>query len=193
MEIVRTDGVERLTIRGLSARLGVAVTAVYWHVGDKQALLDGVVDRIIEELGEVTVEGRTAEDRVLSIGRSLRASLLARPDLVALVHRQGRTASLFQPARRVLVHELTEAGLAPTDASWALQAILGLVVGSVLVDRQVERSPAQRQRPEELWETEDLGADPEADELLAELSRPIPEADLFEYSLGIMVRAVLGR
>ena len=113
MEIVRSEGADRLTIRGLAARLGVAVTAIYWHVGDKQALLDGVVDRIIEELGEVTVEGRTAEDRVLSIGRSLRASLLARPDLVALVHRQGRTASLFQPARRVLVHELTEADSPP--------------------------------------------------------------------------------
>ena len=45
------------------------------------------------------------------------------------------------------------------------QAILSLVVGSVLVDRQVERQPAQRQRPEELWETERRRR--RADELLA--------------------------
>ena len=28
------------------------MTAIYWHVGNKQALLDGLVDRIIADLGE---------------------------------------------------------------------------------------------------------------------------------------------
>ena len=51
------DGSDRLTIRGLAAKLGVAVTAIYWHVGDKQALFDGLADRIIAQLGEVTVRG----------------------------------------------------------------------------------------------------------------------------------------
>src|SRR5580704_16300281 len=76
IEIVRTDGADRLTIRGLAAKLGVAVTAIYWHVGDKQALLDGLVDRIIEQIGEISVGGRGPEARLVSAGRSLRRSLL---------------------------------------------------------------------------------------------------------------------
>src|ERR1700753_1636503 len=74
--IVEAEGVERLTIRGLAAKLGVAVTAIYWHVGDKQALLDGVVDRIIPDIGEVAAGGRGPEARLVSAGRSLRRSLL---------------------------------------------------------------------------------------------------------------------
>ena len=58
LQILESEGVDGLTIRGLAAKLGVAATAIYWHVGDKQALLDGVAERVIDQLGEVSVRGR---------------------------------------------------------------------------------------------------------------------------------------
>ena len=189
-EIVESEGVERLTVRALAAKLGVAVTAVYWHVGDKRAVLDGLVERIIAQLGPVKVRGRQPEDRIMSIGRSLRQTLLRQPDLVAVVHRQGRTAALFQPARRVLVRELAAAGLDGADAALAVQAILNLVIGSVLVDRQVERQPAQRQTPEELWNIEDV---PDAPELLEHLTHPVEEQGVFDFSLRALVQALVRR
>ncbi|HWC37796.1 MAG TPA: TetR family transcriptional regulator [Acidimicrobiales bacterium] len=187
-EIVETEGVERLTVRALAAKLGVAVTAIYWHVGDKQAVLDGLVERIIAQLGPVKVRGRQPDDRIMSIGRSLRQTLLRQPDLVAIVHRQGRTAALFQPARRVLVRELTATGLDGADAALAVQAILNLVVGSVLVDRQVERKPAQQQTPEELWTVDDM---PDAPELLDHLTHPVEEEGVFDFSLRALVQALV--
>jgi AcrR family transcriptional regulator len=189
-EILETDGIERLTVRALAAKLGVAVTAIYWHVGDKQALLDGLVERIIAQLGPVHVRGRAPEERIMSIGRSLRQTLLRQPDLVAVVHRQGRTAALFQPARRVLVRELAAAGLDGAEAALAVQAILNLVIGAVLVDRQVQRQPAQRQTPEELWTADDV---PDAPELLEHLTQPVDEEKLFDFSLGVLVRAFVSR
>jgi AcrR family transcriptional regulator len=189
-EILETDGIERLTVRALAAKLGVAVTAIYWHVGDKQALLDGLVERIIAQLGPVHVRGRAPEERIMSIGRSLRQTLLRQPDLVAVVHRQGRTAALFQPARRVLVRELGAAGLDGAEAALAVQAILNLVIGAVLVDRQVQRQPAQRQTPEELWTADDV---PDAPELLDHLTHPVDEEKLFDFSLGVLVRAFVSR
>jgi len=188
LEIVETEGADRLTVRGLAAKLGVAVTAIYWHVGDKEALLDGVVGLVIAQMGEVEVQGRGPEARLVSIGRSLRRTLLERADLVALVHRQGRTASLFQPARRVLVRELRAAGLQGPDAALAARAILSLVVGSVLIDRQVERQPAQLGDPGDLWTADDVPDDPE---LLALLAGPGDEAALFDYTLEVLVRAVI--
>src|SRR5436309_4308082 len=189
-EIVETEGVERLTVRALATKLGVAVTAIYWHVGDKQAVLDGLVERIIAQLGPVQVRGRRPEERIIAIGRSLRQTLLRQPDLVAVVHRQGRTAALFQPARRVLVRELTAAGLDGADAALAVQAILNLVIGSVLVDRQLERQPAQRQTPEELWTAEDV---PDAPELLGHLTQPVDEEKLFVFSLRVLVQSLVTR
>ncbi len=125
----------------------------------------------------------------MSIGRGLRSSLLERPELVALVHRQGRTAALFQPARKVLVAELALSGLRGRDAGLATQAILSLVVGSVLIDRQVERQPVQLEGPGELGNADDLAGDPELFEFLV---RPVDEAQLYEYTLDVLVRAVLG-
>jgi TetR/AcrR family transcriptional regulator, tetracycline repressor protein len=188
LQILDAEGVERLTIRGLAAKLGVAVTAIYWHVGDKQALLDGVVERVIDQLGEVSVRGRDPVARISSIAGSLRATLLERRDLVALVHRQGRTAALFQPARRLLVHELTTAGVDGPGAALAVPALLNLVIGSVLLDRQLERQPAQRETPEELWSLDDALDSPE---LLRHLAHPVDEEQLFEYTLAIMVRGVI--
>ena len=189
LEIVETEGVERLTIRALAAKLGVAVTAIYWHVGDKQALFDGLVERIIAQLGGVRVRGREPEERIVSIGRSLRQTLLRQPDLVAIVHRQGRTAALFQPARRILVRELAAAGLDGADAALGVQAILNLVIGSVLLDRQVQRQPTQQESAEELWTADDV---PDAPELLDHLTHPLDEERLFDFSLGVLVHALVG-
>jgi len=189
-EILESEGVERLTVRALAAKLGVAVTAIYWHVGGKRALLDGLVERIIAQLGPVHVRGRDPDERIMSIGRSLRQTLLRQPDLVAVVHRQGRTAALFQPARRVLVRELTAAGLGGAEAAMAVQAILNLVIGSVLVDRQLERQPAQQQSPEELWTPDDV---PDAPDLLDHLTHPLDEEKLFNFSLGVLVQSLVRR
>jgi TetR/AcrR family transcriptional regulator, tetracycline repressor protein len=188
MQILETEGIDGLTIRGLAGKLGVAATAIYWHVGDKQALLDGLAERVIAQFGDVPARGGDPVARISFVARSLRETLLERPDLVALVHRQGRTAALFQPARRVLVHELLAAGVDGAGAALGVQAVLNLVIGSVLLDRQVERQPAQRETPEELWSLADA---PDAPELLDHLSHPIDEEELFDYTLAVVVSAVL--
>ena len=188
LEVVEHEGVDRLTVRGLAARLGVAVTAIYWHVGDKQALLDGVVDLIIERTGGVRARGRTPQARLLSTARSLRRSLLDRPDLVAVVHRQGRIAALFQPARLVLAREFVAAGVSEPEVAMAVRAIVNLVVGSVLIDRQVERQPAQR---EDLVDLRAVADTPGSPELLEALTRPVDEEALFDYSLRALVSATV--
>jgi TetR/AcrR family tetracycline transcriptional repressor len=190
MEILEADGVDGLTIRGLAAKLGVAATAIYWHVGNKQDLFDGLAERVVARLGVVSAQGEDPSSRIISIARTLRETLLERPGLVALVHRQGRTAELFQPARRLLVAELVGAGVDGAETALAVQAVLNLVIGSVLLDRQLERQPRQRRAPEELWSPGDTPGDPE---LLAHLSHPIDEQQLFDYTLAVVVRTVLGR
>ncbi len=185
LQIVETDGIDGLTVRGLAGKLGVAVTAIYWHVGDKQALLDGVAELAIAQLGEVSVRGGDPAARIISMATSLREVLLERTELVALVHRRGRTASLFQPARRVLVRELREAGVAGAGVALGVQAVLNLVIGSVLLDRQLERQPVQRENPEQLWSLDDA---PEVPELLEHLSHPCDESRLFDYTLEVLTR-----
>lgn len=189
LRIAVSEGVEQLTVRRLSAELSVAVTSIYWHVGDKEALLDAVADQVIEHFGHLTVRGADPETRLISAGRNLRRMLLEESELVALVHRQGRTAALMQPAWLRITRELMAAGLHGRDVAMAGLAILNHVVGSVLLDRQVQRQPAQRQTAEELWAHAEL---PMSQSLRAALTQPPSEEQQFRYSLGLLVKALIG-
>ena len=111
LEIVEAEGLDGLTMRRLAGKLGVAATAIYWHVGDKEALLDALAERIAARVGDIPVAGDSPVERLVSIGAGLRRNLLEQPTLVGLVHQQGHTALLFQAVRRALVRELTAAGL----------------------------------------------------------------------------------
>lgn len=188
LEILEADGLDGLTMRRLAAKLGVAPTAIYWHVGDKQALLDALVERLAAQIGEVRAVGRDPVTRIVSTADALRRNLLEQPHLVGLVHEQGRTAVMFQPARRVLVRELTAAGLRGRDAALAVHVILWFVSGAVLNAVQVARAPEQHPTPEELWTADDVG---DAPELLGELSRPVDPDALFDYALTKLVRALV--
>jgi TetR/AcrR family tetracycline transcriptional repressor len=186
-EILDAEGIDGLTIRGLAAKLGVAATAIYWHVGDKQAVLDALVDRIIADVGEVEVRGADPAERLLAIGRSLRSNLFDQPHLIALVHKQGRTPVMFLPAQRVVAEQLEAAGLRGADAALAVHAFLRHIIGSVILERTEERCPEQRETVEELWAREELAIDPE---LAARLAQPVDRDELFDFSLRTLVDAL---
>ncbi|QMU68931.1 TetR/AcrR family transcriptional regulator [Streptacidiphilus sp. P02-A3a] len=153
-EFVRRHGPGALTMRGLAAELGTAVTAIYWHVGNREALLDEVVARTVSEMGRIEARGATPALRAESVALELRRMLRQRPHLIALVHERGRTELMMLPAQRALVHEAHAAGLRGARAAEAVRALQFLVVGFVLVERNRERSPSQHPGEPELWDAE---------------------------------------
>ena len=140
LAIVEAEGMDGLSMRSLASKLGVAVTSIYWHVGSKDDLIAALVDRIGDEVGRVDTSGRTPERRVLTTARSLRRNLVVHRDLVALAHEVGRHGLVFEPTRAVLNEAFENAGLRGARRRGAVEAVVGLVVGSVLTERAVDRS-----------------------------------------------------
>ncbi|ANP54254.1 AcrR family transcriptional regulator [Streptomyces griseochromogenes] len=186
--LVKRHGPQALTMRGLAAELDTAVTSIYWHVGGREALLDALVERTVADLGEIRPEGRTPEQRVVSVARALRRQLRDHPHLVALVHERGLTERMFLPAQQVLVREAHAAGLRGARAADFVRAVQFQVVGHVLVERNRERAPAQHPDEEELWSAETAGADPA---LARALARPVDAERLFLTSVRALVGALL--
>lgn len=63
VELADADGVEALTMRNLAQHLGVEAMSLYYHVENKAALLDGLVDVIVTEiLEEVTTKDGPAPE-----------------------------------------------------------------------------------------------------------------------------------
>ncbi|MER5778412.1 TetR family transcriptional regulator [Streptomyces sp. NPDC002039] len=194
--LVRQHGPAALTMRKLAAELGTAVTSIYWHVGNRESLLDALVERTVRDMGAIlprapsggTAAGRTPADRILSVARTLRRELRERPHLIAMVHERGLTERMFLPAQRALVHEVHAAGLRGARAADAVRAIQFQVVGFLLVERNRERSPVQSPAESELWDPADA---PDDRALARALARPADPERLFLLSVRALVSALL--
>ncbi|GLX19906.1 MULTISPECIES: TetR/AcrR family transcriptional regulator [Streptomyces] len=186
--LVRRHGPAGLTMRGLAAELGTAVTSIYWHVGNRERLLDALVERTVQEMGAVRPAGRTPAERIVSVARTLRREIRARPHLIAMVHERGLTERMFLPAQRALVDEVHAAGLRGARAADAVRAVQFQIVGFLLVERNRERSPAQSPGEGELW---DPGAAPGDPALARALARPADPERLFLLSVRALTEALL--
>lgn len=132
--IVEADGLDALTMRRLSDDLGVAVTSIYWHVGNRRALLDALVDRVLADMGMLEAVGSTPRDRIASLARQLRAKMLERPHVIALVHEQAKTPLIFLSVQAAMAAELAALGQHGSTASLALRALQMHVIASVVFE-----------------------------------------------------------
>lgn len=185
--IVEADGLDALTMRRLSDDLGVAVTSIYWHVGNRRALLDALVDRVLADMGMVEAIGRTPRERMASLARQLRMKMLERPHLIALVHEQAKTPLMFVPVQAAMAAELAALGQRGATAALSLRALQMHVIASVVLERTIERHPTAQRAPfdDPAW-SRDLADD----ELIAELSREPDRVALFEFGLQALLDAL---
>lgn len=72
--LVRQHGPQALTMRKLAAELGTAVTSIYWHVGNRESLLDALVERTVQEMGTLRPAGRGPAARIVSVARGCAAN-----------------------------------------------------------------------------------------------------------------------
>ncbi|MEY9933536.1 TetR/AcrR family tetracycline transcriptional repressor [Catenulispora sp. GP43] len=185
--LIEQQGVAGLSMRKLAAELGVAVTSIYWHVGNREALLDELVQEMVHGLDTLPARGTAPAARVLSLAMELRRVLREHPHLIGLVNERGLTPAMFLPSQRTLAAEISAAGLRGARAAEAVRALQYHVIGFVLVERHTDRSPEQRPSAEELWQ-----AEPAPDAALAgALATPVDADRLFAVSTEALVRSLL--
>lgn len=95
LAIVDRDGLTALTMRKLGSELGVEAMTLYHHLPNKDVLLDGLVERVME----LTV----ATDDIRDYAIGLRATLLDHPGVLPLVAtRPAVTPNTLQAVERSL-------------------------------------------------------------------------------------------
>jgi AcrR family transcriptional regulator len=78
------QGIESLTMRNLAEVLGVEAMSLYYHVANKEAVLDGVVDAIVAEI-EQAVGGFTVPRDELDRAEAVMEKIVAEVDAGLLV------------------------------------------------------------------------------------------------------------
>lgn len=146
LDIIDRDGVDALSMRRLGETLGRDPMALYRHVPNKAAVLDGVVEMIFEQLSLDT----TATDwaaALRGLGHDFRELARAHPNVVPLLVTRPLATPLGMRPPGILRHLeevlalLTGVGFSGGDALHVYRALFGFLYGHVLTELQeiVER------------------------------------------------------
>ncbi|GAA2805237.1 TetR/AcrR family transcriptional regulator [Kribbella solani] len=137
IRLLDADGLEALTMRKLGAALGAVATAVYWHVANKDELLELVVDHVSGEVEvpEVTdrAEWRPAAE---AAARNVRAMIVRHPWMAPMLAEVGMNflgPNLLRTSDAMLGVYLA-AGFELAEADQASKTVLGYVIGIASVE-----------------------------------------------------------
>jgi len=188
-ELVETGGVEALSMRKVAAEVGVAPTAIYWHIGSRRDLLNAVLDSMIADLPPILARGSTPRGRLASVARSLRDQVRATTATQQVAQALGRGAELSFPAQVVLAREMAAAGLRGEEAARAVRAVLFVVGGFILLEANFKSRQEGAETTQELWRSVE---DPRIDAALRTAMTRSPNTDaLFDYAVDRLLEAVL--
>src|ERR687895_576561 len=97
LELADEGGLAAVTMANVGARLGVEAMSLYRHIGNKEEMLDGLVDRVFAEI-EVPSDARQWRDALRRRAVSAHAALRRHPWAIGLME------SRAQPGPATLAH-----------------------------------------------------------------------------------------
>jgi AcrR family transcriptional regulator len=140
--IFEESGLEAVSMRSVSSRLGVSPIPLYSRVGNKDALVDAIAERLLANLAPATIEGEPWDEYGMRWARELRSRLRGARDS-RLILWPGRDA--YVEASRPLVETMRRDGFASDAAVQACRLLTWAVVGFGAVESGVE-PPARGRR-----------------------------------------------
>ncbi len=180
LRIIDEGGLESCTMRAVASELGVEAMSLYWHVPGKEALLDGVVERMLSAAPEVEHRDDWSEE-LFGIAQGMRDILLQHPNAIPLL--AGRALGSYAAAGGAVATTLATleaAGFERMIAIRAARTIYRYVIGYSLVEGSL-RSVPDRQAPP---------SNPDDSPILSEFAEALagePPADLFDYGLHTLL------
>jgi AcrR family transcriptional regulator len=84
IKVLDSEGLEGLSMRRVADALHTGPASLYWHVGNKDGLLDLVFDQLIGEMRVPAPEGGRWKEQLKQVALDQRATILRHRDLVAI-------------------------------------------------------------------------------------------------------------
>lgn len=80
LELLNLEGIEGLSMRKLAKALDMQAPSLYWYFANKQALIDGLADSMIEKVAINIAPDSSWQTQIRQIAEELRDALLAHRD-----------------------------------------------------------------------------------------------------------------
>ncbi len=117
LELIDTEGLAAFNIRRLATHLGVASSAIHWHVPTRDGLITGAVALAFQDLAIAMPPGPW-QQRIATLMRRFREILRQHPNIAPVVAHELAGNAAFDPALLELILSALE------DAGFADQALV---------------------------------------------------------------------
>jgi AcrR family transcriptional regulator len=142
VDIFREEGLDGVSMRSVSARLGVSPVPLYSRVGNKEALVDAIADRLLADLAPPSHHDEPWTDYAARWAAALRTKICSARDsrLILSFHRDA-----YVEASRPLIDAMRAGGLPADAAVQACRLIMWATIGFGAVEGGAE-SPGRPRR-----------------------------------------------
>jgi AcrR family transcriptional regulator len=136
LHVMDAEGLDAVTMRRLGRQLGVEAMSLYNHVADKEAVLRGVLARVLADFDLPRDPQLDWIERVRQMARTFRELLLRHPGVIPLL--SEKSGPVTDPRALVPIETalrtLRDAGLSEAETIHAYRAVVGFVVGNVALE-----------------------------------------------------------
>jgi AcrR family transcriptional regulator len=142
VEIFKEAGLDAVSMRSVSTRLGVSPIPLYSRVGNKEALDDAIADRLLSDMAPAPSENEGWQDYAVRWTRALRGRVQRAKDsrLILSTNRDP-----YVEASRPLIEVMRADGFASDAAVRACRLLMWATVGFGAVESGA-RPPARRRQ-----------------------------------------------
>ena len=134
--LVDREGLDGLSMRKLGAALGVEAMTLYHYVPSKAALLDGLVEWVLQHSATpaALADGPSWDRTLRRYAEALRTTLLGHPGVLPLFFTRPAVTPQSLQALETGLRVLTEAGFAPPTALDMINVLSIFVVGHAMAE-----------------------------------------------------------
>jgi len=149
VELLDAQGIDGLTIRRLADRLGAGAMSLYWHIDNKEGVLDLALDAVLDyqrspQIGEIQ-NWRAA---IVHMLEDWRATMLRHPWSASLLPRRALGPNMLSRLEW-LSKTLSDAGVAHADLNAAIWSLWNYVMGATITRASFDVSDADRAATQE--------------------------------------------
>ena len=144
VELLDAQGIDGLSMRRLAERLGSGVMSLYWHVDNKEVVLDLALDTVLERSGSPHA-GASQDWRgeIVFMLEEWRAIMLSHPWSASLLPRRVLGQNMLGRLE-LLGNTLSRAGVADADLNAAIWSLWNYVMGATLTRASFDVSDDDR-------------------------------------------------
>jgi AcrR family transcriptional regulator len=199
LEILKSDGLEAVTMRRVAAALDTGAASLYVYVAGREGLLQAMLDRVTATIELEAPDPSRWRAQLHSLLERMHQALVAHPGIASITLADSPTTEGVLLLTESLLGILLAGGLEPQDAAWASDIFVVLATAAAREDdvrRPRGRSNAdRREQVDELFQTF-AGLPPDRFPLLVAHAAQMVAGDgddRFRFAIDVVIDGVLAR